>query len=351
MNNITHIIYHYPEGFYIEDQAEDFHVENSDLELSSPAKLSTFGKAIAVSCNIAGLVVGSYFKSALYVHMYRNSKEIFHKPIDLLILIQAILEHLICLMMVSFYTIGLTFNITYSEQLGVGWCYIHFYVSLFGLAYRNFGSLSLAILRVFYIKLPYQAKNDKLRRRLLIGTIIQCFVGSIFSSIAFGAGNGPQSRKQVMWNFCVGQSAAMREIINEYSLTLGSISNQPEVFPKLIVAMIFLGLSIEISCYVIIFHTIYTHDENMLKLKRIQTGELRRRHRRNAITFLGQFYSFMVEGGITVILAYTMTDQSDISFRLFIVIYRWVEFGTLSVVEVMSSHSLIDNLPHRLLFR
>ena len=143
----------------------------------------------------------------------------------------------------------------------------------------------------------------------------------------------------------------MREIFNDYSLASGLITNQPEVFPKLIVAMIFLGLSIEISCYVIIFHTIYTHDENMVKMKRIPTGELRRRHRRNAITFLGQFYGFIVEGGITIILVYTMTDQSDISFRLFIVIYRWVEFGTLSVVEVMSSHSLIHYLPHRLLSR
>ena len=351
MKNITQTIHNYPEAFYIKDLAEDFHIEDSNLELSSPANLSAFGKAIAVSCNIAGLVVGSYFKSALYVHMYRNSKEILHKPIDLLILIQAILEHFICLMIVSFYSIGLTFDITYAKHLGVGWCYINFYVSLFGIAYRNFGSLSLAILRVFYIKLPYQANNEKLRRRLLIGTIIVCFVGSIFSSIAFGTGNGPQSRKQVMWNFCVGQSAAMRGILNDYSLASGSITNQPEIFPKLIVVMIFFGLFIEISCYVIIFHTIYTHDENMVKMKRIETGELRRRHRRNAITFLGQFYSFVVEGGITIILAYTMMDQSDISFRLFIVVYRWVEFGTLSVVEVMSSHSLIHYLPHKLLCR
>ena len=351
MNELSNTIHNQTEVFYVDGIWQDFHIDDSNLELSSPAKLSTMGKSIAVTCNIAGLFVGTYFKSALYTFMYKNSKDILDKPIDLLVLIQAILENLICMMMVTFYSVGLTFDIIYSEYLGEGWCYIHFYTSLFGLAYRNFGGLSLAILRVFYVKFPYHVRDDVLRRKVMIGAITFCVVGSIFSSIAFGTGNGPSSRKQVMWNFCTGQSATKREIIDEYSLSAALITNQPDVLPKMIAVMIFVGLSIEIACYIIIFHAVYIHDEEMLRKKRIPTGELRNRHRRNTITFLGQFYSFIVEFGVTVVLIYSMRDQSDIGCRLFIVIYRWVEFGTLSVVEVMTSQNLIKNLPHKILFR
>ena len=71
------------------------------------------------------------------------------------------------------------------------------------------------------------------------------------------------------------------------------------------------------------------HDEEMLRKKRIPTGELRNRHRRNTITFLGQFYSFIVEFGITMVLIYSMRDQSDISYRMFIVIYNTRLFEVL----------------------
>ena len=350
MTAVTNSIRNQTMAFYLE-QVEDFLIHDLNLEMSSPSKLSPIGKAIAVSCNVAGLVVGSYFKSALYLYMYRNSKEIMDKPLDLLILIQAIFEHLVCTVMVIFYSVGLTFDVTYSDYFGEGWCNFPFYLSLLGVAYRNFGSLNLAILRVFYVKFPYQVKNDSLRKRLTFGTVFSCIAGSVFASIAFGTGNGPLSRKQVLWNFCTGKSNIMREIIHEYSLSRGTITLLPDVMPKIIVVSIFFGLLIEVACYAIVFHTMYAHDKEMLRLKRIPAREARKRYRRNAITFLGQFYSFVVESGVTMILGYTMLEQSDISYRLFIVIYRWVEFGILSIVEVMSSENLILHLPHKLFSR
>ena len=126
---------------------------------------------------------------------------------------------------------------------------------------------------------------------------------------------------------------------------------QSDIMPKWITALTLVGIMVELVCYILLFKHLYSHDEDMLKKRRLPVGEVKKRHQKNAITFLGQFCRFVVEWTLTMGAVYTLQDHSEITYRMAIVIFLWMEFGFLSVVEVMSSQNLKNNLPHNRYFK
>ena len=331
---------------YLENTIHHVLIKNSNLELTTADSLSHNSKIFIVCCLLASLTIGSYFKTSLYLYMCDNFKDLFNSPINILLLIQALIEHFVCTFMVTFFTVGWIFDIRFSEYFGETWCNIPFYVSLFGVGYRNSGSLGLAVLRVFYVKFPWAVKNDAFRQRMTFGTLFVCITGTVAAMIGFGVGNGPASRQQVVWNFCTGQSEVVREVMHLYSLITGTVTLHSDIIPKIATCLAFLMITMELVCYIILFYELYSHDNDMLKKKRLPVYEVNKRHRKNAITFLGQFYRFVVQCILTTGMLYILHTHSDVSFRLLILIVNWVEFGILSVVEVKTSNHLTEYLPH-----
>ena len=86
--------------FYLENRFEKLFINDSKLELSSLDSLNPIGETLVASCLVVSISVGSYFKSALYHYLYENYKLFGSKPINVLILIQAIIQHFTCLFMV-----------------------------------------------------------------------------------------------------------------------------------------------------------------------------------------------------------------------------------------------------------
>ena len=84
----------------------------------------------------------------------------------------------------------------------------------------------------------------------------------------------------------------------------------------------------------------------MLSRKVLNLHQVRERRRKNAITFFGQFYGFLVECVLYFGLMYTMQKDSDINVRMGLLIGLAVEFGIVSVVEVLTSQHLALHLPH-----
>ena len=322
-----------------------------NTELSSPHLLNQTGESILVSGLILSLSVGSYFKYPLYRFIYEAGSEVANRPIDLLLLIGALIDHSICLLMVVNFTIGLTLDISLSDYLGETWCHIHWGAAVFGTTYRTFGSLGIAILRLIYIKFPYQVKDVDGRMKHFFCVLISCLVTSTLLTIGFSLGNGKISRKQVNWNFCTGRSELFREIVDEYSFITGTTSLQSEIIPKLVVGIGMTGVLAEFVCYLVFFHHLYSHDEEMKMKKIVKESEVNKRHQKNAITFLAQFYGFVVELARVILLLYTLSPDSDISYRLLMTTSVWIEFGVLSVVEVMTSHGLRSKLPHNIYFK
>ena len=88
------------------------------LELTSFDSLSTLGVAVVTGSLVASAVVGSYCKSAIYQYMYQRIKEIGIKPFDILILVNTVTQHVICLYLVIVCCMGLLGDIRYGDQLG-----------------------------------------------------------------------------------------------------------------------------------------------------------------------------------------------------------------------------------------
>ena len=168
------------------------------------------------------------------------------------------------------------------------------------------------------------------------------------TSIGFGTGNGQASRKQVTWNWCVGRNEKLRETLHEYSLISGTATTESEFLAKLSLLTTILGVISEFFCYLMFFSHLHSNDKNLFTKKLIKEVEYKRRRQINCMTFSGQFYGFLVECTTYIAVYTTLKKNSNISFRLAIAICYWVEFGIVSVVEVMTSENLRRYLPHNL---
>ena len=334
---------------YLGNSFDMFTIQNSNLELDALSSMNGFGTSIIVSSLIASFLIGTYYKYPLYQYMYDNADEINNKPVDLLILFQAIVEHLACILMVTFISIGMIFEFTFASYFGETWCLLPWYAAMFGGTYRVIGRLGIAILRLIYIKRTGHKTTILGYVKWIV--LLACIAVTILVIIGYGLGNGPASRKQEIWNFCTGSSEALRNIDYEYSFARGLVKGESDWISYISLSIPAFGVLTEFGCYLIFFYHLYSHDEGMVARKILPAVEVRKRHRKNAITFLGQFYCFIAEVVTTIGFFYTMQDTAKVGNRLFALVGVWIEFGILSVIEVMTSTNLTRNLLHNRVFR
>ena len=97
---------------------------------------------------------------------------------------------------------------------------------------------------------------------------------------------------------------------------------------------------IELTCYLVFFHHIFTHDNG--NIKKLLTKEcIRQRNRRNAITFLGQFWGFGIEFAFMIIFTTTIVlGGTYTQFKAVAIALNILQFGALSMVEVLASEPL-----------
>ena len=335
----------------IENSFESLYFGEFKLETSELEQLGEFAWIPLIVFLVGSLTIGSYFKSALYWYMYDHLNGIKDRPIDILLLLRAIILHVICLFIITTYTIGLSFDITFSHHLGEAWCNVFWYGGVYAFAYRNIGGLGIAVFRLFFI---FCGKwiNNKFGTKGMLFVISTASVSvSGLITIGFGIGNGPSSRRQLSWNFCIGQSETFREILHEYSFIRGTVIHQHELIPKLILLISLACVVAQLGCYLAIFGHLHVHNSAMMKKNIMDPGVLERRQQKNAITFLGQFYTFIAEFLVYLALMYTMLEKSNSAYRLVVIIGFFVDFGLVSIVEVMTSQNLRRYLPHNRLFR
>ena len=316
------------------------------LELSALDSLNQYSESILIVVLLGSIFVGTYFKSALFCYLYDTRTELESRPINLLILTQAILQNLIYFLIVTFYVTGLLFDITYSEVFGEAWCNVPWFAQVLGLMHRNFNSLGMAIFRLLLIKYHCWAKNTIGQKNLLGVILTFVVIITLTLTIGCGMGNGPASRRKVILNFCTNASLGFRDIHHQYSLLTGTAVHEPEVMPAVVIALSLLSIIAELICYILFFGHLYKNDEGLLAKKLLPAVEIKRRHRKNAITFLGQFYGFVAAFVLYFGMAFTLQEGSDVTIRLWLVVGLPIEFGIVSVVEVMTSNCLVQYLPH-----
>ena len=335
--------------FQGEHSLEILFLHHLNLEKSALDSLNFSTEVLVVSGLCVSLLVGSYFKLALYSYFCKNYKDLIEKPINFLILVNAVIQHMTCLMMVAYNTTGLIFNITFADHIEEFWCNIPWYAQVYNFTYRTVGSLGIAIFRLLYLRCHNWIKERV--SRVFCAILLFSIAFSAMLTAGFATGNGPASRKQVTWNFCLGQTETIREILDEYSFLTGQTSPSSELGPHIAVSLSIICVMAELACYILFFNHMYHHNKGLLIRKVLTNGEFKRRRRVNAITFLGQFYGFVVECILYFGLLFTLHESSDITYRVSIVLFFWLEFGLVSGVEVITSQNLRKYLPHNICFK
>ena len=294
-------------------------------------------------------LVGTYYKSALYYYLHDKIKSTNITIIDILIGANAIIQHFVTLFLTITYSIGLAFKLTFADYMPRAWCNVPWYIGVYGGAYRAIGSLSVAILRLLYIKCNtflHQKIGNYGKIKVALALLLLSLTLNVGLTIGFGLGNGPASRKQVAWNWCIGSSERIREADHSYAMLTGAVDSESDLVSLLCLSITIVAVIVELACYLLLFGHLYSHDKSMLDKKLLGVNEIKKRCQRNAMTFLGQFYAFVVESIIYFSFMYTYGANASIYARLAVSFGAWMEFGIVSIVEVMTSNSLRAYLYH-----
>ena len=109
---------------------------------------------------------------------------------------------------------------------------------------------------------------------------------------------------------------------------------------RIIICVVMVLLTIaEITIYVIFFHHMYVHD-NQERLRRLlEPGVIKLRNRTNAITFFGQFCSFVFEFSIGILTICGVKGLFIEAWGLVFVL-KVTCFTCMSMVEVLTSSTL-----------
>ena len=330
----------------INNTSELLLINELNLELTALDSLTNSGEALVISSLLGSAIVGTYCKTAMYLYMYHKIKDKKTTPIDLLLLANAIIQHIGCLVVLFTFIMAMPADVTFSNHLNQAWCNIPWYSGIGAGAYRTIGSLGIAIFRLLYIKYDQWVEYRVGKMRLMSAIMAIGITLSASIAIGFGIGNGPASRKQVFWNWCMERNEEFREVVSDYGVLSGTITPKSEFTTRLSLCSLMVGNMFELGCYVIFFRHIYIHDSTMLQRNLLSPGTIKKRHQKNAITFLGQFYGFVIECSTYMILMFTLEKSTDIGYRLAITIAFWIEFGVMSLLEVIVSPNLTRYLPH-----
>lgn len=333
-----------------ENTSDILYLHDVSYQQGGIASLSELDVKIISSSLISSVLIGSYFTSSIYQYMIEKYRNKSITPIDTLILASTVTQHLISIFLTGILTVGISFDITFSHYFGEFTCELIWYSTIYCGAYRAYGSLGIAIYRVLLMKASHWI--HRFDQKKAIGFVLLLSITISFGiAVGFGTGHGPASRKRIVWNWCKGHSQTLREVTDDYALITGAISDESELVAKLSLLGSLLGGVAELCCYVVFFSHLHSHDKGLVGRKVIKDTEFRRRRQKNCISFMAQFYGFLVECVTYGLMGIGMIEGSNILFRVIVTFGFWMEFGINSFIVVISSEKLIDNLPHNRYFK
>ena len=320
------------------------HIPNQDVPMLS---LPSYIKTILTMAMVGSVIIGSYYKYIMYSYVWttnRNNRGWMHRPINILIVISAVVHHFTHLWTIIFRAIIATYNIinnkssSVADVMGNHFCQITYIIALFGLVYLIVGSFGISLYRVLYIKREQWIKQVVGEKRLL-GIVIAFSL--TFSGILVILFNMETNKERAVLNMCFGLSTSDAQIMIDYDLSRGSGILTTTVLRKMAI-LICLGIQvIELSIFVWFFYTRYRKDNGRIT-KLLTQENIKDRNIKNITTFVGQFYGFVVECAFLIItLICTHLGNDDYNhFQAYVSFAKFFDFGILSAVEVYSSPAL-----------
>ena len=287
-------------------------------------------------------VIGSFFKGITYSFVFTgDSKHGWSQnPINALILTSTIIHHITHGWLVIWYIHMLMIETPIGDFIHPNWCHITQYVGTYGIAYLSVGSLGIAIVRVLYIRHQNLLKYVMGESTLLI---IVWSLSIIICGMIVVMFNMESSSQRFQVNMCKGISATNLQILIDYQL-----HQDHELLPTTYLQMTSLVILLafqtsEFIIYVWFFNYRYKNDNG--NVRRLLTEDvIRSRNMKNIGTFVGQFYGFLMEYSFLflVFLLTCFSDVKNIHTKAMLNMVKFIDFGLISAVEVLTSPNLRD---------
>jgi hypothetical protein len=311
--------------------------------------LQFYIKLIIIVILTISLLIGSFFKCITYSYVFRANKQNhgwMHRPINVLTVTSSLIHHMTHIWMWIWYVVSMMSETSVSEAVGPHMCQVNQLIGLYGLCYLTVGSLGIAVYRVLYIRHENVVKY-------LIGEKLLLFIIQFLSLTVCGVlvfvYNLETNSHRFGLNMCRGISGTHAQVLIDYEISLGYHLLDTTHWQTIAVSIVITMQCTELGIYVWFFHHRYTNDNGSIK-KVLTEDVIRARNIKNVGTFLGQFYGFVMEYAfaISVLFILYFAGEQKNNFKAVANIAKFIDFGLLSAVEVLSSPALRRYLKSKL---
>ena len=298
-------------------------------------------------CSYEGCLVfiGSYFRGIVYKHWIKTykCKEINHMDILLFILVST--QHLHMLMYFFSLILKVTTEVSDIEALGyvVGPCFCnaHIFIQRFDSLYKYIGGFGIALYRILLIASPTLVEcrigKNRLFHLVLYGGIITTLCAMVCLYL--------NDYTQLFMEKCIDGAPKrfLLETLDEYEQSQGNKS----IYSFYLRVRMYLG-TLDLICgictmaiYIVYFRIVYKHDNNENLKKLLEPEVIRRRNKRNSITFFGLFCAFVLQMLVVTLfmIQIAMNTPENQLLDIFLML-RTTLFAGMAVIEVLTSKNL-----------
>jgi hypothetical protein len=299
---------------------------------------------VAVVCWLP-FIIGTYFRFFLYEYLLQQYKKKELLPVNVLSLVVVSTDHLSRLSGTLTATLFIS-NAESGDRVDGGYwfCTAQILYTYFSAHYSIIGSLGVSIYRILLIKHNNFLK-DVMGEKVMLNLILY---GGILLALLFTMMVTTNDYQKLAFNTCtLIPKLQVLEILDEYEQSRG-YSSIMSYYNKVVgvdgIVMTFMVIS-EIIIYVVFFYHMYKHDNNDRLRRVLELKVIKGRNRKNAITFIGQFCSFVVEftGLLLLVGAFTIGTR-DNKLPLIAIVFRSFSFPIMSMVEALTSDVLRKRL-------
>ena len=292
------------------------------------------------------ILIASYFRYILYSYLFQQYKTKEFRPINGLILFTSILEHATLVLLAVPYTIMVCVGAPLQAFTGPWFCYPIAMFSRFVVFYSFIGGLGISVYRMIFIMYDAWVQDVITQRNVFY---IVLFGGIVISSV-FTLIISITDYEVLFIQTCTIMQPEKRQVLNLLDVYEQSRGN-PSIYAywhdvRVVITFCLLLMTItRIITYVILFHFLYRHDNNERLRRLLEQNVIKLRNRRNAITLVGEFCSFLFYLTFTVLLhlAVSMGDKEN-NFVGVSALLGGAGVTGKAVIEVLVSPSLRERL-------
>ena len=336
-------------GVILDDAAEQLlvleaknHMQPIAFNFRNPIVFSLF--CITWTC----VAIVFYFRYILYDYLLERFKLKELTPIDALIFLVAFIDHLSTTLIILYGTIMLITGKSLQLVFGGQWaCSALIYIIKFGQSYAFVGGLMISIYRILLIT-DWRWPSHRFGKKTLFRIILLVGLAVALFSVLLESYNDYEHL--IRDNCQLIPRKSIMIILDEYEQSLG----KPSIYSYWTSMKLAISYSkvcmvvLEIIIYAMFFIHMYKHDNNELLRRLLTPNVTRNRNRTNAITFFGQFCSFVIEFSWIILYVITIPLDNKVgSLKEFIVIrfiVRLISFTCIPIIEVLTSKPLRNRL-------